>query len=131
MFKNDKSIEIEQLKNRITELEQQLNEVANDNGSVIIKQLPNGKVELNGIEIDNNSEVEYYNSSKATYGELTMFRIGKETKQREMNKLIESHIEECDDYKFKINYLQDKCEKPPPFRCGMDSTNNQKIYKRF
>lgn len=97
---------VEELQNRITELENQLVMVANDNGSVIIKQLPNGIIELNGIEIDNTTEVEYYNSSQATYGELTMFRIGKEVTQREMKKLIEMHTEECDKYKNIIKNLQ-------------------------
>lgn len=104
MFNKDK--EVEQLKQRIKELETQLNEVANDNGSVIIKQLPNGQIELNGIQIDNEAEVEYYNSSKATYGELTMFRIGKETKQREMDKLISTHMDEIDSYKNTIRSLE-------------------------
>lgn len=107
MFNNKKQEDIvQELQNRIKELETQLNEVANDNGSIIIKQLPNGQIELNGIEIDNNSPVEYYNSSKATYGELTMFRIGKESKQREMDKLIQTHMNEIDDYKQQINNLQ-------------------------
>lgn len=108
MFNNKKQEDIvQELQNRIKELETQLNEVANDNGSIIIKQLPNGQIELNGIEIDNNSPVEYYNSSKATYGELTMFRIGKESKQREMDKLIQTHMNEIDDYKQQINNLQE------------------------
>lgn len=97
---------VEELQNRITELENQLITVANDNGSVVIKQLPNGIIELNGVEIDNTTEVEYYNSSQATYGELTMFRIGKEVTQREMKKLIEMHAEECDKYKNIIKNLQ-------------------------
>ena len=109
MFNKDKNNEselIQSLKNRIIELEQQLTQVANDNGSVIIKQLPNGIVELNGVSIDNDSEVEYYNSSQATYGELTMFRIGKETKQREMDKLTAIHMDEVDRLKIKIANLE-------------------------
>lgn len=98
---------IQELKDRIAELETQLNEVANDNGSIIIKQLPNGQIELNGIEIDKDSPVEYYNSSKATYGELTMFRIGKESKQREMDKLIQTHMTEIDELNIKISRLQE------------------------
>ena len=104
--KNLNSDLITSLKNRICELEEQLNLVANDNGSVIIKQLPNGQIELNGIQIDNTSAVDYYNSSQATYGELTMFRIGKETKQREMDKLISRHMDEIDAYNAKISSLQ-------------------------
>lgn len=104
---NDSSLN-EQLKNRITELENQLNEVANDNGSIIIKQLPNGQIELNGEPIDNDSPVDYYNSSKATYGELTMYRIAKEALEREKKKLIAMHVEECDNYKEQINNLQSK-----------------------
>ena len=104
---NDSSL-IDQLKNRITELENQLNEVANDNGSIIIKQLPNGQIELNGEPIDKDSPVDYYNSSKATYGELTMYRIAKEALEREKKKLIEMHVEECDNYKKQISNLQSK-----------------------
>ena len=104
---NDSSL-IDQLKNRITELENQLNEVANDNGSIIIKQLPNGQIELNGEPIDKDSPVDYYNSSKATYGELTMYRIAKEALEREKKKLIEMHVEECDNYKEQISNLQSK-----------------------
>lgn len=108
MFKNNKDSEtILQLKQKIIELETQLNEVANDNGSIIVKQLPNGQIELNGIEIDNTTDVEYYNSSQATFGELTMFRIGKEAKQREMNKLVSTHMDEIDKYNEKIYNLQD------------------------
>lgn len=107
--KDEKNTDLElivSLKNRIKELEEQINLIANDSGSVIIKQLPNGQIELNGIEIDNTTEIDYYNSSQATYGELTMFRIGKETKQREMDKLISRHMDEIDDYKIKISNLQ-------------------------
>ena len=106
--KENESSLIEQLKNRITELENQLNEVANDNGSIIIKQLPNGQIELNGEPIDKDSPVYYYNSSKATYGELTMYRIAKEALEREKKKLIEMHVEECDNYKEQISNLQSK-----------------------
>lgn len=106
--KENESSLIEQLKNRITELENQLNEVANDNGSIIIKQLPNGQIELNGEPIDKDSPVDYYNSSKATYGELTMYRIAKEALEREKKKLIEMHVEECDNYKEQISNLQSK-----------------------
>ena len=101
----DSSI-IEQLNKRIIELETQLNKVANDNGSIIVKQLPNGKIELNGVEMDNTTEVEYYNSSQATYGELTMFRIGKEAKQREMDKLTAIHMDEVDRLNMKIANLE-------------------------
>lgn len=109
MFSNKKQDNdlIQELQNRIKELEEQLNLVANDNGSIIVKQLPNGQIELNGIEIDKDSPVEYYNSSKATYGELTMFRIGKESKQREMDKLIQTHMIEIDDLNTKISHLQE------------------------
>lgn len=102
---------IQELKDRITELETQLNEVANDNGSIIIKQLPNGQIELNGIEIDKDSPVEYYNSSKATYGELTMFRIGKEAKQREIDKLIEAHMEQIDVLRSTIHNYEEEISK--------------------
>lgn len=108
MFNNKKQDNnlVQELQNRIKELEEQLNLVANDNGSIIIKQLPNGQIQLNGIEIDKDSPVEYYNSSKATYGELTMFRIGKESKQREMDKLIQTHMNEIDEYNTKISNLE-------------------------
>lgn len=99
MFNKSKDAEselISSLKQKISELENQLNAVANDNGSIIVKQLPNGMIELNGVEVDNTTEVEYYNSSQATYGELTMFRIGKEAKQREMDKLTKMHMDEVD-----------------------------------
>ena len=108
MFKNNKDNEIiTQLREKIQLLEKQLNEVANDNGSIIVKQLPNGQIELNGIAIDNTTEIEYYNSSQATFGELTMFRIGKEAKQREMNKLISTHMDEIDEFNIRICELQD------------------------
>lgn len=109
MFNKDKNTEselVKSLKARIEELENQLVQVANDNGSIIIKQLPNGSVELNGLEMDNSSEVEYYNSAQATYGELTMFRVGKEAKQREMDKLISRHMDEIDEFNRKISNLQ-------------------------
>ena len=109
MFNKDKNVDselVQTLKNRIIELENQLNQVANDNGSIIVKQLPNGTIELNGISIDNTTDVEYYNSSQVTYGELTMFRIGKETKQREMDKLIAIHMDEIDKLNLKISHLE-------------------------
>lgn len=104
--KNTESELVQSLKNRIIELEQELTLVANDNGSIIVKQLPNGEIELNGVVIDNTTEVEYYNSSQATYGELTMFRIGKEAKQREMDKLTAMHMDEIDRLKMKIAHLE-------------------------
>ena len=110
---NNKEVEnelIKQLKNRIFELETQLNEVANDNGSIIIKQLPSGQIELNGEPVDKDSPVDYYNSSKATYGELTMYRVAKEALEREKKKLINMHIEECDRYKNEIENLQAKLD---------------------
>lgn len=112
MFKNrdnkvvdSKDTEIERLNNIILDLQTQLDKVAADNGSVVVKMLPDGRVEVNGTEMDNTTEVEYYNSSQATFGELTMFRVGKEAKQREMNKLIEAHMNECDRYKQIIDNL--------------------------
>lgn len=113
MFNKDKNNEselVQSLKNRITELEYQLIQVANDNGSIIIKQLPNGSVELNGVSMDNTSEVEYYNSSQATYGELTMFRVGKEAKQREMDKLTAMHMDTVDKLTIQITNLQKDIE---------------------
>ena len=110
MFNKEKHSDSElitSLKNRISELEMQLQRVANDNGSIIVKQLPNGVIELNGVEIDNTTDVDYYNSSQATYGELTMFRIGKEAKQREMDKLISLHMDEIDNFNNKISLLQE------------------------
>lgn len=100
------NLSIESLKSKIKELEETLNKVANDNGSIIVKQLPNGEIELNGAKIDNTTEVEYYNSSQATYGELTMFRIGKESKQREMDKLIKIHMDEIDKLHEEIQSLE-------------------------
>lgn len=112
MFKNKdnktidpKDAEIKKLNNIILDLQTQLDKVAADNGSVVVKMLPDGRVEVNGTEMDNTTEVEYYNSSQATFGELTMFRVGKEAKQREMNKLIEVHMNECDRYKQIIDNL--------------------------
>mgnify|MGYP000330805009 FL=1 len=64
-------------------------------------------MELNGIPFDNTSDVDYYNSAKATFSELTMFRVGKETKQREMDKLIKIHMEEVDKLKQQIESLND------------------------
>ena len=93
---NNKNEQIESYKQQIEELKKQLNEVAEANGNVIIKQLPNGEVELNGFSFDNTTDVEYYNSSKATYGELTMFRVGKEVKQRELDKLVKIHMDQVD-----------------------------------
>ena len=101
-----KSANEEKLQNRINELETQLNQLANDTGNVIIKQLPDGKFELNGEAFDNSSEVQYYNSSKATYGELTMFRIASEVKQKEINKLIDTHTEICDNFEKQIQNLK-------------------------
>lgn len=103
--KESESELVTSLKNRISELEDLVNKLANDNGSVVVKQLPDGSIELNGEFMDNTTEVEYYNSASATYGELTMFRIGKEAKQREMNKLIETHMNEIDEYKRQISNL--------------------------
>lgn len=103
---NNLSKIIEQLKKENEELKNELVEVANNSGNVIIKQLPNGLMEFNGEAFDNTSEVEYYNSSKATYTELTMFRLGKEAKQREMNKLIEIHMDEIDELTSKISNLE-------------------------
>lgn len=101
--KNDEQVKL--LKDRINELEKQLIEVAESSGNCIIKQLPNGSIELNGEPIDKNAPVEYYNSSKATYGELTMFRIGKEAEQRNTKKLVSAHMEEVDELNKQINTL--------------------------
>lgn len=93
---------IDQLREENNKLKNELNEVANNTGNCIIKQLPNGSMELNGVPFDNTSDVDYYNSAKATFSELTMFRVGKETKQREMDKLIKIHMEEVDELKQQI-----------------------------
>ncbi len=93
---------IDQLREENNKLKNELNEVANNTGNCIIKQLPNGSMELNGVPFDNTSDVDYYNSAKATFSELTMFRVGKETKQREMDKLIKIHMEEIDELKQQI-----------------------------
>lgn len=107
MFNKNNS-EVEILKNKIIELEKQLIEVATKSGNVIVKQLPNGIIELNGVPIDNTTEVEYYNSANATYGELTMYRIGKEVKEREIRKLIEMHTNKVDELN---DELENKNEK--------------------
>lgn len=96
---------IEQLQSDNQKLKEELNEVANNSGNCVIKQMPDGTMELNGEPFDNTSDVDYYNSSKATFGELTMFRVGKESKQREMDKLIKIHMEEIDDLREHINSL--------------------------
>lgn len=93
---------IDQLREENNKLKDELNEVANNTGNCIIKQLPDGSMELNGVPFDNTSNVDYYNSAKATFSELTMFRVGKETKQREMDKLIKIHMEEVDELKQQI-----------------------------
>lgn len=93
---------IDQLREENNKLKNELNEVANNTGNCIIKQLPDGSMELNGVPFDNTSDVDYYNSAKATFSELTMFRVGKETKQREMDKLIKIHMEEVDELKQQI-----------------------------
>lgn len=110
MFKSkEENIELLQTINKLKEendtLKKHLNEVANNTGNCIIKQMPNGSMELNGIPFDNTSDVDYYNSAKATFSELTMFRVGKETKQREMDKLIKIHMEEVDKLKQQIESL--------------------------
>lgn len=100
---NDNLVKIiDQLREENNKLKNELNEVANNTGNCIIKQLPDGSMELNGIPFDNTSDVDYYNSAKATFSELTMFRVGKETKQREMDKLIKIHMEEIDELKQQI-----------------------------
>ena len=105
---NDNLVKIiDQLKEENNKLKNELNEVANNTGNCIIKQLPDGSMELNGIPFDNTSDVDYYNSAKATFSELTMFRVGKETKQREMDKLIKIHMEEVDKLKQQIESLND------------------------
>lgn len=93
---------INQLREENNKLKNEINEVANNTGNCVIKQLPDGTMELNGVPFDNTSEVDYYNSAKATYSELTMFRVGKESKQREMDKLIKIHMEEVDQLKTQI-----------------------------
>lgn len=104
MFK-DKDKTISELKLKITELEASLNQLANSTENVIIKQLPDGTLELNGEPFANNTEVEYYNSSKATFGELTMFRLGKEVKQREIDKIIDLNMEQVSSLNSTINEL--------------------------
>lgn len=94
------------LKERITTLEKDLVDMANTSGGCIIKQLPNGVIELNGEPIDKDIEVDYYNSSKATYSELTMYRVAKEAFNRDEKKLIAMHLEECDRYKAEIDSLK-------------------------
>lgn len=99
------------LKEKIDELQNNLIEVANNSGACIIKQLPNGVIELNGEPIDKDMPVDYYNSSQATYGELTMYRVAKEAFKRDEKKLINIHLEECDNYKNKIVELSETIEK--------------------
>ena len=109
---NDNLVKIiDQLKEENNKLKNELNEVANNTGNCIIKQLPDGSMELNGIPFDNTSDVDYYNSAKATFSELTMFRVGKETKQREMDKLIKIHMEEVDKLKQQIESLNDNLKE--------------------
>lgn len=111
-FVNSKNDDyIKQLEERNAELEKQLIEVAESSGNCVIKQLPNGMIELNGEPIDKDSPVEYYNSSKATYGELTMYRIGKEAEQRNTKKLTEAHMEEVDGLKEQIESLERQLSK--------------------
>ncbi len=93
------------LRKQVEELQKTLNDVANTSGFCIIKQLPDGVIELNGEPIDKNATVEYYNSSQATYGELTMYRVAKEAFARNEKKLVNMHLEECDKYKDQIYHL--------------------------
>lgn len=102
---------IDQLREENSKLKNELNEVANNTGNCIIKQMPDGSMELNGLPFDNTSDVDYYNSAKATFSELTMFRVGKETKQREMDKLIKIHMDEIDELKQQIISLNDNNAK--------------------
>ena len=101
----------EEYKKQIETLEKQIQELANANGIVILKQLPNGEMELNGKTFNNTTQVTYYNSSKATYGELTMFRAGEEVKQREINKLISQHADVVDELNVTIDKLQQEIKK--------------------
>lgn len=115
--KNDKNTmnelieENKRLLANIEELQKTLNEVANSNGACIIKQLPDGVIELNGEPIDKDTPVDYYNSASATYGELTMYRVAKEAFARDEKKLINIHLEECDKYKMQIEDLKDNIDK--------------------
>lgn len=102
---------IDQLRDENSKLKNELNEVANNTGNCIIKQMPDGSMELNGVPFDNTSDVDYYNSAKATFSELTMFRVGKETKQREMDKLIKIHMDEIDELKQQILSLNNSNAK--------------------
>lgn len=104
MLNKDKKIA--ELEEENAKLNKQLQDLISNSDLPIIKQLPNGEMELNGIPMDNTTPVEYYNSSKCTFSELTMFRVGKEVMNREMDKLIKSHIEECDKYKNVIKNLE-------------------------
>jgi len=99
------------LEQRIKELEIQLIEIAESNGNIILKQLPNGEVELNGKVFDNTTDVEYFNAAKATYGELTMFRVGVETKDREMKKLIQANADRVDELILQSNNQHDQIKK--------------------
>lgn len=99
----NKDKKISELEDKNKKLSEQLQELISNSNTPIIKQLPDGTMELNGIPMDNTTEVEYYNSSKCSFSELTMYRIGKEMMSREMDKLIQSHMSEIDDYQNQIN----------------------------